>query len=78
MKTLTYHEATDNFLKILELVKSGEAFIIQNNLMENAAVIMPYKNLQKKKERPLGLLKGKASFKLNSDFEMSDEELLDS
>jgi antitoxin (DNA-binding transcriptional repressor) of toxin-antitoxin stability system len=83
MKALTYNEVIDNILKILEMVQSGEEIVIKNiKTQENVAVIIPYKkyqkknNLKKKQERQLGILKGKASFKVRENFKITDEELL--
>lgn len=83
MKALTYNEVIDNILKILEMVQSGEEIVIKNvKTHENVAVIVPYKkyrkkvNSTKKQERPLGILKGKASYKIKENFKISDEELL--
>lgn len=83
MKALTHNEVIDNILKILEMVQSGEEIVIKNvNTQENVAVIVPYKKYQrkdkskKKQERMLGILKGKASYKIKEDFKITDEELL--
>lgn len=83
MKTLTDDDAKNNILGILEMVQNGEEVVIKNiNTEENIAVIVPYKKYQKKgrskkkQERPLGILKGKASYKIKDDFKISDEELL--
>ena len=42
---------------------------------ENIAVIIPYANFQKRNKITVGLLKHKR-MKINSDFEMTAEELL--
>ncbi len=83
MKALTYNEVIDDILKILEMVQSGEEIVIKNvKTQENVAVIVPYKNYRrkssskKKQERPLGILKGKASYRIKEDFKITDEELL--
>ncbi len=83
MKALTYHEVIDNILKILEMVQNGEEIVIKSlKTQENVAVIVPYKKYQKKRnskkrqERPLGILKGKASYRIKEDFKITDEELL--
>lgn len=83
MKTLTYKEAIKNILNILEQVQQGEEIIIKSaSNQENVAVIIPFDKYQKKKksrkkqERPLGILKGKASYKIKEDFKITDEELL--
>ena len=51
MKTLTYNEAINNILKILELVQKGEEIVIKNaSNKENVAVIIPFDKYQKKKK----------------------------
>lgn len=83
MKALTYHEVSNNILKILEMVQRGEEIIIKNiKTQENMAVIVPFEkyqtkeNAQKKQERVLGPLKGHASYKMKGNFKITDEELL--
>ncbi len=77
MKTLTQNELIKNILKILELVKGGEEIIIKDEQnQEEVAVIISYKKYKNKQERPLGILKGKASYKIKDDFEITDQELL--
>ena len=83
MKTLTYDETKDNILEILELVQSGEEIIIKNSkTRKNIAVIVPYEkyqqkgNAKKKQERPLGILKGRASYKIKNEFQVTEEEFL--
>jgi antitoxin (DNA-binding transcriptional repressor) of toxin-antitoxin stability system len=76
MKTLTVGKLKANFSKILDLIKNGEEVTIEfGKKHEKVAVIIPYKNY-KTKVRKVGILKGKASFKIKNDFKMSDEELL--
>lgn len=56
--------------KFLSAKKNGKGYF---------AVIVPYEKYKApKKERPLGILKGKASFKIKDDFKMTDEEFLNS
>ncbi len=77
MKTLTQNELIKNILKILELVKGGEEIIIKDEQnQEEVAVIISYEKYKNKQERPLGILKGKASYKIKDDFEITDQELL--
>ena len=81
MKALTQNEVIKNIFKILEMVKSGEEIIIkseenQENVAENVAVIISYEKYKSKQERPLGILKGKATYKVKDDFKITDEELL--
>ncbi|MBC8229955.1 prevent-host-death protein [bacterium] len=77
MKALTQNDVINNILKILEMVKSGEEIIIKNEEnQENVAVIISYEKYKNNQERPLGILKGKATYKIRDDFKITDEELL--
>jgi len=77
MKTFTYIEAKNNFSKILDIVKSGEEVEVSTEKdKEIVAVIIPYNKYKKRMERPLGILKGKASYKIKDDFTITDKELL--
>ncbi len=79
MKALTYNEVVNNFFNILKMVQGGEEIVIKSDKNEeNMAVIMPYKKYKEKKERQLGILKGKATYEIKEDFKMTDEELLNS
>jgi prevent-host-death family protein len=79
MKTLSSMEIINNLDKILEMVKNGEEIIVSTNRgKEKIAIIVPYEKYKKGKERPLGVLKGKASFKIRDDFKITDEEFLSS
>ena len=77
MKALTQNELKNNIFEIFEMVKNGEDILIKgNHSKENFAVIIPYKKYKIKKNRQLGLLKGKASYKLKDNFKITEEELL--
>lgn len=82
MKTLPYNEVIENILNILEKVQKGEEIIIKSaTTRENIAIIIPYNKYQQQykskieHKRPLGILKGKASYKIKEDFKISDEEM---
>ena len=76
MKTLPVGELKTHFSKILNDVKSREEIIITyGKKKENIAVIVPYKNYKKKNKIKLGLLKDK-KMKIQEDFKMTEEELL--
>jgi antitoxin (DNA-binding transcriptional repressor) of toxin-antitoxin stability system len=76
MKALTKKEVKKNIFALLELVKNGEDILIQSDKdHENVAVIIPFRKY-KKENRQLGILKGKASYKIKNDFKITDEELL--
>lgn len=77
MKALTQNEVKNNIFKILEMVKNGEDILIKgDHSKENFAVIIPFEKYKVKEYRQLGILKGKASYKLKDDFKITEEELL--
>lgn len=77
MQTLTHNELRDNIVKVLEMVESGEEILIRNEKSKKSiAVLIPYLKYKHKKERQLGILKGKASYKIKEDFKITDDELL--
>ena len=77
MKTIARNDVQRNFLHILELVQRGEEIMIRNEEnKEDIAVIVSYATYQKRRERPLGILKGKATYNIQHDFAITDEELL--
>jgi len=77
MRTIQVGDLKTHFSEVLKEVKKGEEIIISfGRKKEKIAIIVPYDDYQKRKTRKLGLLEGKASFKIQSNFEMSEEELL--
>jgi len=77
MKTLTQNEVKDNIFDILNMVQNGEDIIIKKDKnKKNWAVIISYQKYKEKKERPLGILKGKATYKITDDFHITEEEFL--
>ena len=77
MKTLTANEIGKDFELILELVLKGEEIIIKNEKSKKKiAVLLPFENYKKQKQRYFGILKDKATYYIKDDFEISDEELL--
>ena len=74
MKALTQNEVKNNIFKILEMVKNGEDILIKgDHSKENFAVIIPFKKYKVKEYRQLGILKGKASYKLKDNFKITEE-----
>ena len=77
MKMMAIGELKTHFSEVLEQVKQGETVVIcYGKQKHKVAAIIPYDQLASAKERPLGLLQGKASFILHDDFAISDDELL--
>ena len=77
MYQLTVGEFKAKFSELLEKVLQGESIgITYGKSKKKVAALVPYKKYVQKQKFKLGLLQGKASFKLNHDFKMTDEELL--
>jgi len=77
MKTLPVGELKSNFSKIIQDIKKGEEITISfGKKKEKIAVIIPYSQYIPKNKRTLGILEKKASFKINKDFSITDEDLL--
>lgn len=75
MKTLPIAVFKSRFSHVLEQVKQGEEIVISyGKQKEKVAVIIPFKNYQKKK-RHLGLL-AKGKFKIHPNFSMTESELI--
>ena len=79
MKTFTYTHFKNNLTEIFEMVKNGEEIIVsKNKSKEKLAVILPYKKHKPVQQRPLGILKGKATFQIKDGFKMTEQEFLNS
>lgn len=77
MKLMTIGELKARFSETLAQVKQGETVVVcYGKKKDKVAAIIPYDQLPSVKERPLGLLQGKASCILRDDFAVSDDELL--
>ncbi len=75
MKTLTIGNLKSNFSHVINDVKQGRDVIIEyGKKHEKLAVIIPYKKWDRKK-RKVGILKGKATYKIIGDFKITDEDL---
>lgn len=78
MKTLPVGELKAQFSEVLELVKNGESFgILYGKKKKPIAMIVPYIENDKRKERVIGILDGKAKVHFSEDFKMNEEELLE-
>lgn len=70
------NEIKTNIFEIMNMVENGEDILIKSDKNnKKIAVIISYQKYKKKK-RPLGILKGKAKYKISDDFAITDEELL--
>ncbi len=54
------------------------SIVYMKTLQEKIAVLVPFDKYIKKNKRKLGMLEKRASFHMKKDFEISDEEFLDS
>jgi len=76
MKTLPVGELKAKFSEILDNIKSGEEVVITyGKKRESIAVIIPYDKFKKKNKIKIGLLKDR-KMKINDDYKMTEEELL--
>ncbi|MBI2049375.1 type II toxin-antitoxin system Phd/YefM family antitoxin [Candidatus Roizmanbacteria bacterium] len=79
MNLLPVGEFKAKFSEVLQKVQQGSSFgITYGKGKKKVAVLTPYKKYVSKTKFKLGLLVGKASFKLHDDFKMTDEEFLNS
>jgi antitoxin (DNA-binding transcriptional repressor) of toxin-antitoxin stability system len=85
MKTISVGELESKFAQILEWIQKGEGVIVSyGRKKEEVAVLVDIKKFkrpavdEKPKIRKLGTLEGKATFIFHDDWEMSDEELINS
>ena len=77
MKTLPVGELKAQFSEVLEQVKQGESFgILYGKKKKPVAMIVPYRDIKKKKERKIGLLEKTVVIKFADDFKITEEELL--
>lgn len=77
MKTLPVGEIKAQFSEVLEKVKQGETFgILYGKKKKPVAMIVPYAETEKKAERKIGILDGKANIRFAEDFKMTEEDFL--
>lgn len=79
MYQLTVGEFKSKFSEVLTKVMAGETVsITYGKKKKKVAALVPYNKLQKSNRLKLGILEGKASFKIKPGFKMTDEEFLNS
>lgn len=79
MYQLTVGQFKSKFSEVLAKVLQGESVgITYGKNKKKVAALIPYRKLMKQTKFKLGLLEGKASFKIHNDFKMTDEEFLKS
>ncbi len=77
MKTLPVGEVKAQLSEILEKVKQGESIgILYGKKKRPIAMIVPYLDSEKKKERKIGILDGKVKVTFADNFKMTEEEFL--
>jgi antitoxin (DNA-binding transcriptional repressor) of toxin-antitoxin stability system len=76
MKTMTVAEFKPRFSEVLDAVRQGESIAVTYGRSKRTIAVFQPPPKAKKRARPLGLLEGKASFKIGRDFEMDESELL--
>ena len=75
MRTLTVTDMETHFSDIIGEVINGEKFqIFFDTSKDPVAMIVPIQNQEK--SRKIGVLDGKALFKINGDSKISEEEFL--
>ena len=78
MRTLTVGEFKAQISEVIAAVKAGESVIVcYGRQRQRIAAFVPYaKFAANTDKRPIGLLKGRASFSLAPDFDLTDEAFL--
>lgn len=78
MKTISVGEFKANLAAIIEKILKGEEYVVSYGKKKKKIFkVVPYAD-EKPLKRKLGLLEGKIKIKIHDDFEMTDEELLNS
>ena len=77
MKTMAVGELKTHFSEILTAVQKGQSIAVGfGRNKRKIAVIVPYREYRTTHGRRLGLLQGKARFRVHADFKVADEEFL--
>ena len=77
MHQLTVGQFKSRFSQVLEKVLQGESIgITYGKSKKKVAALVPYKKYMPDKKIKLGILEGKASFKIKDGFKMTEEEFL--
>ena len=77
MNLLPVGEFKAKLSEVLQEVQQGASFgITYGKAKKRIAMIAPYEQYVQKMTFKLGLLEGKASFKIYKDFKMTDKEFL--
>jgi len=78
MKILTVGEFKSKFSEVIDdVLKGNEVGVTYGKKKEKVGVMVPYNIYNKKKKKiKLGILEGKATFKIKKGFKMTEEEFL--
>jgi prevent-host-death family protein len=77
MKSLTVGEFKTQFADVVRDIQNGHPIVITyGKKRTKLAVLIPYDQYMHVTERRLGILQDKASYHLQDDFKMTDEEFL--
>lgn len=77
MKTMTVGEFKTHFSEVLKEVSKGVKIAVTYGKSKEIVGYFVPKSAKGLKKRKLGILKGKAHVAFQSDFKMTEEELLD-
>ena len=80
MKTLSVGKLKADFSAVLRDVEQGESVTIEYGRRHTpVAVIVPFNQyMVSKRQRKLGILEDKGTYRIREDFDIGDEELLES
>ena len=81
MRSIQVGKLKTEFTSVLEKIqRNGDKFVIEyGKKRRKVAMIIPYdKSYEDQEERKFGILKNRATFKLNDDFKMTEDELVES
>ena len=77
MKTMPVGEFKSGFSEVLERVQHGEEIAVSyGRKREKIAVIISYSHYKQSAKRKLGVMEGKASYRMKGDFKISTAALL--
>jgi antitoxin (DNA-binding transcriptional repressor) of toxin-antitoxin stability system len=78
MKTVSVADFKSRFSDLIRLVRNGERIAIcYGRRKETVAYLVPPPSQESgRRKRPLGILKGKARFRIKGNFKISPEEMV--
>ena len=76
MKSMSVGEFKTHFSEVVKRIKSGEKIAVTSGKKKEIVGYFVPEILEKKEKRKLGILEGRASMVIHSDFGMTEEEFL--